>query len=148
MTPTGPHPPIPIPWGDGDPLPLVLPATWPGAHVVRPDLSGALDDYPDALGRALDAPEGSERLETMVGPGSTVAIVVDDPSRWTPVAEALPIILKRLHDAGVRREDVTVSVGGGRHHAVSDEAMRPRGGGEGGDPARRFHPPGGHPFPH
>jgi hypothetical protein len=55
-----------------------------------------------------------------------VAIVVDDPSRWTPVREALPIVLHRLHAAGVRREDVTISVGVGRHTAVSGEAMRRR----------------------
>ena len=46
-----------------------------------------------------------------------MAIVVDDPSRWTPVRDALPIVLRRLHAAGVRVEDVTISVGVGRHHA-------------------------------
>ena len=61
-----------------------------------------------------------------MGPGARVAIVVDDPSRWTPVREALPIVLRRLHAAGVGREDVTISVGVGRHHAVDAEAMRRR----------------------
>ena len=28
-----------------------------------------------------------------MAPGAKVAIVVDDPSRWTPVREALPIVL-------------------------------------------------------
>ncbi len=64
----------------------------------------------------------------MVGPGKRVAIVVDDPSRWTPVREALPILLERLQGAGVAEEDVSVSVGVGRHHAVDDEAMRKRVG--------------------
>ena len=49
---------------------------------------------------AIDSPVGAARLEEQVAPGSTVAIVVDDPSRWTPVREALPIVLKRLHAAG------------------------------------------------
>ena len=51
------------------------------------------------------------RLEDQVGPGRSVAIVVDDPSRWTPVREAMPLVLARLHAAGVRHEDVTISVG-------------------------------------
>ena len=60
--------------------------------------------------------------------GSTVAIVVDDPSRWTPVREALPIVLGRLHAAGVRNENVTISVGVGRHHAVDLPSMKTRVG--------------------
>ncbi len=119
-----------IPWGGGPPLPLVLPDDWPSPEVFEPDLSGALDDYPAALEHALDAPIDGMRIEDHVGPGATVAIVVDDPSRWTPVREALPVVLRRLHDAGVRRDDVSISVGVGRHAAVDDEAMRRRVGDE------------------
>jgi hypothetical protein len=61
--------------------------------------------------------------------------VVDDPSRWTPVREALPIVLRRLHGAGVAEGDVTISVGVGRHHAVDDAAMRRR---LGDDAAARY----------
>ena len=75
------------------------------------------------------------------GPGSTVAIVVDDPSRWTPVREALPIVLKRLHAAGVRPRDVTISVGVGRHHAVDEAAMRRRVGDAVAAAYRCFSPP-------
>ena len=95
-------------------------------EVVWPDLSDPLADYAAALEQALDSPLGTERLEQHVGPGAKVAIVVDDPSRWTPVREALPIVLRRLHAAGVGREDVTISVGVGRHHAVDADAMRRR----------------------
>ncbi len=55
-----------------------------------------------------------------------MALVVDDPSRWTPIIEALPIVLGRLHDAGILNDHVDVCVGVGRHHAVDDEAMRRR----------------------
>ena len=67
--------------------------------------------------------------------------MVDDPSRWTPVREALPIVLRRLHAAGVRREDVTISVGVGRHHAVDAEAMRRRLGDSVAAGYRCFSPP-------
>jgi hypothetical protein len=59
-----------------------------------------------------------------------VAIVVDDPSRWTPVREALPILLRRIHGQGVRTQDVTISVGAGRHQAVDLPAMQRRVGAE------------------
>ncbi len=120
---------IPIPWGDsGETLDLAWPAGWPDPDVVRPDLSGALAEYPAALASALDAPLGMAGVGDGLGPGSTVAIVVDDPSRWTPVREALPAVLDRLNAAGVRREDVSISVGVGRHIAVDATSMRNRVG--------------------
>jgi hypothetical protein len=137
--------PTPIPWGPvvRDRLVLDWPDDWPAGpvEVVRPDLSGALDDYPAALSEALDAPDGLPRLNELVRAGSRVAVVVDDPSRWTPVREALPAVLDRLHAAGVRAEDVSVSVGVGRHLAVDGAAMRRRVGDAVADRYRCFSPP-------
>ncbi|HEU5115629.1 MAG TPA: lactate racemase domain-containing protein [Isosphaeraceae bacterium] len=118
----------PIPWGAEGSLNLQFPDSWPEPDVVQPDLSGPLEDYPGALGAALDAPLGGTRLEDLVGPGMTVAVVVDDPSRWTPVSEALPVVLGRILEAGVRPSDVSISVGVGRHLAVDEESMRRRVG--------------------
>ena len=132
---------IAIPWGEHDRLNLAFPAGWPTPEVVRPDLSGAIDDYAGALTRALDKPEGSLGLEALVRAGSKVALVVDDPSRWTPVREALPAILERLQRAGVADSGVTVSVGVGRHHAVDDAAMRRRVGDAVVERYRCFSPP-------
>ena len=133
---------IAVPWGGGT-LDLRLPREWNVGpdEVVEPDLSGATADYPATLAAALDAPDDSPRLEATVRAGSRVAIVVDDPSRWTPVREALPIVLERLHAAGVGAGDVTISVGVGRHHAVDDAAMRRRLGDGPAETYRCFSPP-------
>jgi hypothetical protein len=96
--------------------------------VIEPDLRGGLADYPGALSEALGSLTGIEPLSCLAGQGSTVAIVVDDPSRWTPVRAALPVLLEALHAAGVRRENVTISTGVGRHLAVGERAMRRRVG--------------------
>ncbi len=93
-----------------------------------PTSPAPLADYPAALASALDGPLGMAKLGEGLGAGSTVAIVVDDPSRWTPVREALPVVLERLRAAGVRREDVSISVGVGRHIAVDAASMRKRVG--------------------
>jgi hypothetical protein len=126
-----------LPWGPGGTLPLQCPEglALSEADVAWPRLEGAVADYPEALGRALEEPRDMPRLEAALRDGSTVAIVVDDPSRWTPVREALPIILRRVHASGVRAEDVTISVGVGRHHAVDAAAMERR---VGEDVARRY----------
>jgi hypothetical protein len=136
---------IAVPWGPGGSLELSWPSSGPLAgaavEVISPDLSDPVADYLVALEAALGSPVDAARLEDQVGPGRSVAIVVDDPSRWTPVREALPLVLARLHAAGVRREDVTISVGAGRHQAVDDEAMRRRVGESVAAAYRCFSPP-------
>ena len=60
---------ISMPWGNDPPFPLELPPSWPVAEPSWPDLSGALADYPRALGDALDDPAGGEGLTRGLGPG-------------------------------------------------------------------------------
>jgi nickel-dependent lactate racemase len=119
---------ITVPWGPDGSLDLTFPPTGVIASadvsVISADLSGSLVDYAVALEQALDSPVAFARLDRLVTPGTTVAIVVDDPSRWTPVRDVLPIVLRRLHSAGVRPEDVTISIGAGRHRVLSPEGMR------------------------
>jgi hypothetical protein len=139
------RPPLEVPWGPGGTLSLALQPDNPIAatepEVVWPDLSGALVDYTNALEQALDSPVDSRRLEDHVAPGKSVAIVVDDPSRWTPVTEALPIILRRLHALGVARDDVTICVGVGRHAAVDADTMQRRVGATAAGEYRCLSPP-------
>ena len=141
----GRMPTIDVPWGPDGSLGLSLPTSGPFSEaeidVAWPDTSGPLVDYESALEHALDHPVECFRLEDQVAPGSSVAIVVDDPSRWTPVREALPIILKRLSGAGVRSQDITISVGVGRHMPVDADAMRRRVGAEIAAEYRCFSPP-------
>jgi lactate racemase len=138
---TEPQLSVAIPWGPRDTLHLAQPSGWPAPEIHWPNLDGVIDDYPAALERELDEPAGCSRIEHSVRAGSTVAIVVDDPSRWTPVHEALPIVLRRLTEAGVRPTDVSISVGVGRHHAVDDPAMRKRVGDAVADAYRCLSPP-------
>ncbi|MDX2038246.1 MAG: lactate racemase domain-containing protein [Isosphaeraceae bacterium] len=121
---------IAIPWGlDGEILEWRTPEAWPVPEVVEPDLSAPIVDYPSALESAL-AEIDVLRSDGELGTGKRVAIVVDDPTRWTPVRAALPPILERLQRAGVMDADITICVGVGRHHAVDDAAMRERVGPE------------------
>lgn len=115
-----------IPWGPREALTLRPPDSWRLADIAGPDLEGPLEDYPAALAAALDAMEPS--LDAAVEP--PVAIVIDDPSRWTPVREALPIILDRLERAGIFGDAITLNVGVGRHRAVDQHAMDRRLGPE------------------
>ena len=138
---TDPREQVEIPWGQRDRLRLSIPGDWSLTDVAWPELEGAIGDYTAALERALDTPLGTERIEQEAHAGTTVAIVVDDPSRWTPVSEALPVLLRRLHAAGVRTSDVSISVGVGRHHEVDTQEMRARVGDAVHATYRCFSPP-------
>ena len=130
-----------IPWGEATRLRLQPPGDWSVADVFQPDLSGAVADYPASLREALDAPWGGQGIESVIGAGASVAIVVDDPSRWTPVRAALPVVLDRLEALGVTRSAITISFGVGRHHAVTEAAMAERLGPEVAASYRCFSPP-------
>jgi nickel-dependent lactate racemase len=122
---------ISVPWGPGGSLDLRIEMASDligksDITVEWPDQDRSLSDYPEAVRRALDSPLGASRIEQQVSPGSRVAIVVDDPSRWTPVSDALPLIVQRLHASGVKPTDVTITVGVGRHQPTGSDAMRQR----------------------
>jgi nickel-dependent lactate racemase len=134
-----------VPWGPCGWLELRLPSSGPfaGSEVEEfsPDLSNPLGDYPAALEKALDRPAAGVRLEQLLSPGARVAIVVDDPSRWTPLPEALPIVLGRLQRAGVAPEHITISLGIGRHAAVDALEIQRRLGEDIAARYRCFSPP-------
>ncbi len=132
---------IDLPWGLEPAISLEIPPDWDVSQVARPDLSGAIVDYAHELNRALDTPRDGRRIEDLVKPGSRVAIVVDDPSRWTPVDKTLPVVIEGLQNLGLRPADVTISVGVGRHNAVDAESMRKRVGYAVFEAYRCFSPP-------
>jgi len=126
-------PPCEFPWGETI-IELSPPAN--SRFEIRrfePDTSGAMADgseYARKLHESLDFPLGQAKLETRVGPGTKVAIVVDDPSRWTPTRKTLPLVLARLRAAGVESRDICISFGVGRHAAVTRDDMIKRLGPE------------------
>ena len=122
--------PLEVPWGKAATLPLIFPSHWPEPVVDQPNLAGAVHGYDQELKAALNSPQDSPALEQLIQPGTRVAIVVDDPSRWTPIRQALPVILTRLLAASANRENISISVGVGRHHAVDAKAMGLRVGEE------------------
>ncbi len=127
------NPPLVFPWGESI-VDLSPPAN--SRFEIRrfdPDTSGAMADwsaYARKLNESLDFPLGQAKLETRVGAGTKVAIVVDDPSRWTPTRKTLPIVIERLRAAGVEPRGISISFGVGRHAAVTRDDMIKRLGPE------------------
>ena len=133
-----------VPWGpDGS---LELHCRWrahsPGQTSTSSGrtLTGPIGDYPAALEQALDNPVGA----TARGAGCT-RLDGRDRGRRPVAMDAGPRGVADRPGAAARggspAEDVTISVGVGRHHAVEPEAMRRRVGDAIAAGYRCFSPP-------
>lgn len=120
--------PLELPWGRGEALPLRLPPQWRVVACHRPRVLPPLEDLPAAVQMQLGRPIGAPPLRDLVGPGTRVALVMDDASRPTPIPLLAPLVLGHLLAAGVRPEHVTGLFAIGTHRTLSQEEMAARAG--------------------
>ena len=115
--------------------------------MLDPEFTPATDDLELAITNALDHPIGSPALETLVKPGQSVSIIIDDGSRPTPQKVILPIVLRRLEASGIRREAIRIVAALGSHRYMTPEELCERVGQEVYDNYRvynsEFHKPEG-----
>lgn len=92
-------------------------------RVVRGRAAHSLEDVAGALDAALDRPIGCEPLATLAAGKRTAAISVCDITRPAPNRVTLPPLLKRLHDAGIPVEGVTILIATGLHRGATKEEL-------------------------
>jgi nickel-dependent lactate racemase len=80
-----------------------------------------LDDVSSAIDKALKEPINSAPLKELAKRGDSACIVFTDITRACPDYLLIPPILRELHQAGVRREDITLLCGTGLHRASTPE---------------------------
>jgi len=78
----------------------------------------------DLVKDALARPTGSITLSEMADSDMTVAIIVDDPARATPVDRMLPPVLDELSKAGVSKNHITIVVALGTHRPASEKDLQ------------------------
>ncbi|QSW99607.1 lactate racemase domain-containing protein [Haloterrigena alkaliphila] len=89
---------------------------------VAEPAGGATVDVRAAAERALEEPIGPP-LEARVDPADEVTIVVTDITRKAPDDVLLDVLLERLADRGVDRDQVTVVIGLGLHRPMTDDEI-------------------------
>jgi lactate racemase len=92
-------------------------------RVVLSRTAKALPDAESALNEALDRPIGSEPLAKLAEGKRTAAISVCDITRPAPNRVTLPPLLRRLHQAGIPKEGVTILIATGLHRAATREEL-------------------------
>jgi nickel-dependent lactate racemase len=83
-----------------------------------------LSDVQAALNHALDYPVAGPSLHQLAAGKKTAAISLCDITRPVPNAITLPPLLKRLHDAGIPIEGVSILIATGLHRAATDAEIR------------------------
>lgn len=73
---------------------------------------------------ALTNPLGTDPLSKMIGPGDTVAIVIDDYTRPCPTQLLLSLVLEELNAAGVNDLDIIIIIATGTHTPPSTEMIK------------------------
>jgi nickel-dependent lactate racemase len=104
----------------------VLPISLPDsclAWVITPQPVKPAADARSLVASALDQPIGTLPLSQLVKPGQTLAVIVDDYSRKTPVALFLPLVLERLHMAGMRQADIRLVMALGTHRPMTEDEL-------------------------
>ncbi len=107
-----------LPFG-GDTLSVTIPDPLLG-EVVSPKHIETPTDPQCLIQDALANPIGSPPLDELVKPGQSVAIIVDDFTRETPVHLMLPPVLEQICSVGVSRDDIQVVIALGTHRPMSE----------------------------
>jgi nickel-dependent lactate racemase len=93
-------------------------------RVLEARTATALPEWQAALESALDRPTGTPPLRELASGKSSAAISVCDITRPAPNRLTLPPVLRRLEDAGIARERITILIATGLHRAATEGEIR------------------------
>jgi len=112
-----------IPFGEHRELVLTLPEDWEVIGVCDPRGVKPCRNVESETLSAITAPFGKAPLAELAARAETVAVVVDDVSRPTPIHLLFESVMRVVEGAGVKAENVTVLTALGVHRPMTDEEI-------------------------
>ena len=82
---------------------FTLPTEWVPLHFVEGEEGAPTPSLEQMTAEALSKPIGTRPLQDLLSAAKSVAIIVDDGTRPTPVAEILGVLLSHLTNAPAAR---------------------------------------------
>jgi lactate racemase len=92
--------------------------------MVKSRSAKPMEDPMAALEHALDHPIGCLPLRELASGKKTAAISVCDITRPVPNSTTLPPLLRRLHEAGIPVEGISILIATGLHRAATDAEIQ------------------------
>lgn len=120
---------ISVPWGK-DEMKITLPANWEVMGRYEPAAIPLKENVRKEIEQALSNPIEMDRIGGLVRPGMRIAIVIDDGSRPTPIAQVIPPVIDELTQSGVSLEMITVVPAIGVHRGMEEKEFFTRIGNE------------------
>ena len=115
--------PTTVRWTENEYLPLDLPKHWHIAGYFAPRPAPPIEGLPSRLAQQLEKPLSRPALSSLLARAKSVALVIDDLTRPTPVAALLEPVLTALEKAGIADHQVTGIVATGMHPPLSVEEL-------------------------
>jgi len=116
-----------LPWGR-EQIRLSLPDEWRIMGILSPRSHPPVPDVAMEVRRALAEPIGMQPLAELARNARRIALVVDDASRPTPVAQLLPGVLSELERGGASRERMVIVTALGVHRPMTRAELSERVG--------------------
>ncbi|OGP67892.1 MAG: hypothetical protein A2169_07875 [Deltaproteobacteria bacterium RBG_13_47_9] len=105
---------------------FTLPNGWVPLHFVESKETTPTPSIEQMTQEALSRPRGTPPLQEILSGVKSIAILVDDATRPTPVAEILNVLLSRIVDSGLSPENITIVLAIGTHETMKKEAIEAR----------------------
>ena len=91
--------------------------------VAQAKYTPATQTWEEVVEDGLRRPIAAQPLRSYDLAGKKVAVITDDWGRPTPAHRVLPAVLRELHAAGARAEDITIFTGTGVHLPMNHEDL-------------------------
>lgn len=107
---------------------FTLPEGWNPLHFVEVEKGTPTHSIAQMTREALSRPTGTPPFQELLLRSQRIAVIVDDATRPTPLAEILEVLLSHFVDSGFSRENITIVMALGTHEAMKKEALETRVG--------------------
>ncbi len=81
-------------------------------------------DVKELIKTALDNPVESLPLEKLIQPGNKIAVIIEDHTRNSPKQDILRVLLGRLRDLPVPRDNISIIIALGTHRGLSSDGLK------------------------
>ncbi len=109
-------------YGDGW-TKAVVPDAWDLTE-IRPNQLPEVADLEQEVINCMRSPRDCIPLRIMAQGMEEIAIVISDHTRTLPSGALLPILCNELGQAGIKKDNITVVIGGGNHRPVTEEERK------------------------
>lgn len=102
---------------------FTIPPAWTPLYYTEVKEETLIPSIEEMTGGALSKPVETRPLKELISAASEIAIIIDDCTRPTPVADILGVLLPYLTGTGVPRKNVTIVVALGTHKPITSEEL-------------------------